>query len=77
MTVGSFAALLRELWGLFVDDGSLALALIAWVGLCALGLPRLPVPTLWDGPLLFIGCVVILVFAVLRAARGKSAGRGN
>ncbi|HEY1384409.1 MAG TPA: hypothetical protein VGF43_12380 [Dongiaceae bacterium] len=75
--MGSLAAFLKELWGLFVDDGNLALALIAWVAICAFGLPRLPVPAFWDGPFLFLGCVVILVFAVLRTARGKSGGRGS
>jgi hypothetical protein len=77
MTMGLLAVFLKELWGLFVDDGSLALALLAWVALCALGLPRLPVPAVWDGPLLFAGCVVILVLAVLRTARGKLSGGGS
>jgi hypothetical protein len=77
MTVGSLAAFFKELWSMFIDDGSLALALIAWVAICAMGLPRLPVPTSWDGPLLFVGCAAILVFAVLRTARGKSGGRGS
>jgi len=67
----SVAAILKELWGLFVDDGSLALALVGWVAICAFGLPRLPIPVLWHGPLLFAGCVVVLVLTVLRAARGR------
>ena len=74
--MSSLGAILKELWGLFVDDGSLALALIAWVAICAVGLPRLPVPALWDGPVLFLGCVVILVFTVVRAGRADS-GKGE
>jgi len=73
----SLGAILKGLWGLFVDDGSLALALIAWVAICAFGASHLPVPTPWDGPLLFAGCVVILVLTVLRTARGKARGRGR
>jgi hypothetical protein len=64
--MASIAAVLKELWGLFVDDGSLALALIIWVAVCGFGLPRMPIPVAWDGPVLFIGCLVILVFNVLR-----------
>jgi hypothetical protein len=75
--MSSLVTIFKELWGLFVDDGSLALALIAWVAICAFGLPRLPVPPVWDGPLLFTGCVFILVFAVLRTARGRSEARGK
>ena len=75
--MSSLAAILKELWGLFVDDGSLALALIAWVTISGLGLPHLPVPVEWDGPVLFAGCLVILVSTVLRSARGKSGGRGT
>jgi hypothetical protein len=77
MTMSSLADILKEVWGLFVDDGSLALALIAWVAICAFGALHLPIPTQWDGPLLFAGCVAILVFAVLLTARGKSGGRGK
>jgi len=66
MTMASIAAILKELWSLFVDDGSLALALILWVALSGFGLPRLPLPVAWNGPVLFIGCLVILVVNVLR-----------
>jgi hypothetical protein len=64
-------AVLKELWSLFVDDRSLALALVIWVAICGFGLSRAPVPAAWDAPILFVGCLVILVFNVMRSAQGK------
>lgn len=72
----SMASVIKTLLGLFVDDGSLALALIAWVAVSAFGLPRLPVATSWDGPLLFAGCLVVLVSTVVRVVK-REKGRGN
>ena len=64
-------AFLKELFGLFVDDGNLAIALVIWVGLCGLGLPRMLLPNGWNAPILFAGCAIILVFNVMRRARAK------
>ena len=58
--------ILLELWGLFVDDGSLALALLAWCGFCGLGLTRLPIAPEWDAAILFLGCVAVLIANVVR-----------
>jgi hypothetical protein len=60
-------ALLDELVGLFVDDGFLALALIVWCAAIALARALFQAP--WLGPLLLIGCALILLLTVLRAAR--------
>jgi hypothetical protein len=60
---------LRELWGLFVDDGSLALALVLWCAAVGLILPRIGVSGEWSGPILFIGCLVILLGNIALAAR--------
>jgi len=73
----SMAGIVKTLLGLFVDDGSLALALVAWVAVSAFCLPRLPVPAPWAGPLLFAGCLAVLVLTVVRGVRGKSKGRGQ
>jgi hypothetical protein len=56
-----------ELWGLFVDDGVFAGAIVAWlvVGWCVL--PRLGLPVWLPALLLFAGLAVILVFGTLRA----------
>lgn len=65
---------LKELWTLFVDDGRLALALVIWVAAGGIGLPLSPVPPAWDAPALFVGCIVILVFNVMRSVRRKRPG---
>jgi hypothetical protein len=63
------AAVLKELFGLFVDDGSLALALLAWVALCALLAATGLAPPALLGPLLFVGLAVVMIENVLRRAR--------
>ena len=66
-------AVLAEIVHLFVDDGSLALALVAWcaaIGLAVLALPML-LPA--SGPALFLGCAAILLVNVVRAARARAA----
>jgi hypothetical protein len=70
--MGTLRAIVSEIVHLFVDDGLLALALVVWcavVGGVGLLLPGLlPVA----GPALFLGCVVILLGTVVRAARGRT-----
>ncbi len=59
----------EEFYGLFVDDVSLALAILVWLAACA-ALFRLGLPAAtWRGPLLFVGLVVIFVENTLRRAR--------
>jgi hypothetical protein len=62
-------AAFKQLIGLFVEDGTLALFLIVWVGIAALVLPRVPMISSWDGVILFAGCVAILIENVIRAVR--------
>jgi hypothetical protein len=74
-------AVRAETWGLFVDDGVFAGAILLWLVLAGLGLPRLAPPRLgltrlglplWlPGPLLFAGLAVILVAGGLRACRKR------
>ena len=59
----------RELFGLFVDDGSFAIAILAWIGLLWLLLPRLNISAGWNGIILFAGLGLILIESVLRRAR--------
>ena len=61
----------RELWGLFVEDGSLAVAILLWVGLTAFVLAAL-LPASWKGPVVFAGLAIILVENVLRTAKRLS-----
>jgi hypothetical protein len=61
--------IVAELFGLFVDDGSFALAIVIWLGAVWLVLPRLPTPPAWNSVILFAGLAVILVESALRRAR--------
>lgn len=66
-------AVLRELAGLFVDNGKLALGLVLWcavIGICASLRPEL---SKLGALLLFAGCAAILLANVTSAAR--RAGR--
>jgi hypothetical protein len=58
--------ILRELFGLFVDDASFALTILVWLTAYAVLLPLVPLPLSWRGVLLFIGLAVILVWHCLR-----------
>ncbi len=58
--------ILRELFGLFVEDAGFALTILVWLTACALLLPRVPLALAWHGVLLFTGLAVILVWHCLR-----------
>jgi membrane protein implicated in regulation of membrane protease activity len=65
----------REVLGLFVDDGSFAIAILAWVILAVVGLPRFAPVARWAGPALFAGLALILIESVLRFLRRMKQGR--
>ena len=56
----------QELFGLFVEDGSFASAILAWLAFLWLLLPRLPILVAWHAIILFVGLIVILIESVLR-----------
>jgi hypothetical protein len=58
-----------ELLGLFIEDGSFAVAIFVWLGLVWFVLPHLPLPHVVQGPVLFAGLLAILLESVLRTAR--------
>ena len=65
--MNALIAVLRELSGLFVDDGSLALAVLAVVlvaGAVATLLPDIPLVT---GGILLLGCLGVLLANVASA----------
>ncbi len=66
--MGWLRAVLREILGLFIDDGSLALAAVIWLVLVWLLLPLLAVPPAWRGVVLFAGLALALVVSCRRAA---------
>jgi hypothetical protein len=60
--------LLRELAGLFVDDGALALAILAVVALAAIVAALMPGASFLAGAVLLFGCLGVLLFNTIRAA---------
>jgi hypothetical protein len=67
--VGWLRSVMREIWGLFVDDGSFAAAITVWVGFVLLVLRRLAGFRVWGGAVLVSGLAVLLVENVLRQGR--------
>jgi hypothetical protein len=62
-------AVLRELIGLFIDDGSLALMILAVVMLAGILATLMPDFQLAAGAVLLFGCLGVLLANVARAAR--------
>jgi hypothetical protein len=67
--VNALITVFRELTGLFVDDGSLALAILAVIIIAALIAAAMPDVQLAAGAVLLFGCLGVLVANVLRAAQ--------
>lgn len=59
----------REFFGMFVDDGNLALLALVLVAAVAAAVKLLALPPLLGGTLLLVGCLAILLQSVRRAAR--------
>lgn len=60
----------KELVGMFVDDGNLALLAVVLIALITAAVKLLALPPLAGGCLLLVGCLAILVESARRAARG-------
>jgi hypothetical protein len=60
-----------EAWGLFVDDGVFAGAILVWLILAWRVLPRLGLPGPLPALLLFAGLASVLVFGALRGTGKK------
>jgi hypothetical protein len=58
-----------EVFGLFVDDGSFAVAILVWLLLVWLAVSRAGVGPGWGAIALFLGLAAILVESVTRRAR--------
>ena len=65
----SFKEILSELFGLFVDDGSLATNLLLWTVLAGGALALRTDGGSWQAPMMVAGYLAILVENVLRAGR--------
>jgi hypothetical protein len=57
-----------EIFGLFVDDGSFALAIIIWLGINWLLSVRLLQGAGWSGAALFVGLGAILLWSATQRA---------
>jgi hypothetical protein len=62
-------AILTEIFGLFIDDGALALMLVGWCAVLAVVAALVPALLPVAGPVLCLGCVLILVGNVVRTVR--------
>jgi hypothetical protein len=62
----------REFFGMFVDDGNLALLALVLVAAVTAAVKLLALPPLLGGALLLVGCLAILLLSVQRAARAIS-----
>jgi hypothetical protein len=60
---------LGKLWRLFVDDGNMAITLIAWCAAAGLAFPAFVAQSVWGAPLFSLGCLIILFVSVVRTAR--------
>jgi hypothetical protein len=67
--MSTLVAVLRELAGLFVDDGSLALEILAVVLLAGTSATLIPDVPLAAGGILLLGCLGVLFTNVTRAGR--------
>lgn len=61
----------EEIFGLFVEDGYFAIAILVWLGLLWFIFTHLPIPADWHAVILFIGLIAILVESVMRRARRR------
>jgi hypothetical protein len=61
--------IVTETFGLFVDDGAFAGAILAWLIVAGLVLPHIGTAAAVKGPILFAGLAVILVESATRRAR--------
>ena len=59
----------KELYGLFIDDGSLVILLLALIAAAAALVKLLAVPGLLGGVVLLVGCLILLTESVFRASR--------
>jgi hypothetical protein len=67
--MNTFIIIARELFGLFVDDGSLALSVLALIAFTAVVLWAAPDRPLVGGGVLLFGCLAALLINVAKSAR--------
>jgi hypothetical protein len=60
---------LKEVMGLFVDDGALALSIVAIVALAGITAALMPAVPAASGAILLLGCLAALFANVMRSRR--------
>ena len=60
--------IIAKVFGLVVDDGRLAIAIVAWLLFCWLVMPHLDAGGMWRGPALSAGLAVVLLGSTLQQA---------
>lgn len=63
--------IVRKAFNLFVDDVLMAVAVLLWLAMVWLLLPRFFVSGTWRGVIEFLGLAVILMVSVLHRARPR------
>ncbi|TXR50120.1 hypothetical protein FVA77_06395 [Phyllobacterium endophyticum] len=66
---------IREIFGMFIDDGALALWSMILIFLVAAAVEFGGLPGLAGGIMLLAGCILILAESTFRAARKKPEGQ--
>jgi hypothetical protein len=69
--MGWIKSVAREVWGLFVDDGSFAAAIVVWLAVVLLAVRRVAWGARFGGVVLFVGLAAVLIENVLRYARRR------
>jgi hypothetical protein len=67
--------ILREIFGLFVDDGVFALAILIWLGLIDWTTSHLGISPAITVIVLFVGLALILIESTSRYARRKKSAQ--
>lgn len=67
--MSAIAAALRELWGLFVEDATLTIGILACLAIAVFAFPAIGIHGMWRGPLLFGLLAIVLLENVRRGAR--------
>jgi hypothetical protein len=67
--MNTLTAAIREVTGLFIDDGALALGILAVIALAGISVFLFPDVPIAGGAILLFGCVGVLLANVLRAVR--------
>lgn len=63
--------ILREIFGLFVDDGAFALAILIWIGIVHGAAPYIRLSSATIAIILFVGLALILLESTTRYVRRK------